>query len=59
MSVCSKIKEVEERSRNLEEQKENLKKELEEKRRHSDKGDFPLPVLVAFISCDKTVVSMW
>lgn len=37
--MSSKLKESEERSRDIEEQMENLKKEMEESRSCSDKGE--------------------
>lgn len=38
ISACSKLKEVEERSRETVEQMESLKKEMEDSRSHSNKG---------------------
>lgn len=39
--VCSKLKDSEERSREIGEQMEGLKKEMEESRSRSDKGETP------------------
>lgn len=43
LSVCSKLKESEERSRDMGEQMESLKKEMEESRTRSDKGESESP----------------